>query len=852
VPENFPTTPRASTTVRVGAIIIGLAAILLATRTTITSSQWVGRMFPGFVILDNRVVASIGLSHWPGTSIPGLYQSEVVAVDLKPVATAPEVYDRIAGLSPGTPVRYHLRRAGVERDVIIPAQRFSLEDWFLLFGGYLLNGAVFIASGLVVWVLRSDAPLSRALMAWGTICGLFLLTAMDLYGPATFFRLHVVGESLIPAAGFHIALLFPNPHRYARFFLVPYAVACFVLLFYQAWLYHPTAYSTFLSVNMASLGVAALFFCARSVSAYWRGGSLLARQRVRVMTIGTLFGFCIPAVILLASVFMGGGVAMNVAADTPFLFALSLAYAVVKHDLFEIDAMVKRGAYYLVLTCAVGGAYVAAVVVLNLVLKAGAITNLPAFPVLFTFGVLLLVNPLRSRLQNFVDRVFFRTSYNAAQVLAGVGRELASSLTREQIAALVQGTVEAAVPNSRTRLFVAARPGDALRDVGGTESVPTRLVALLAQGRLVTAFDPTESFPDPATHDAIRTEMASLQAEIAVPLALRDELVGVLTTGAKRTGLFYTAGDAEFLRALAQQAAIALENARSYEALVELNARLEARVTERTAQLEGANRELADATAELKEAGVQLVQSEKMASLGRLVAGVAHEINNPVSFIAANVTPLRRRLGQAAGAVPPRTQALLREAEDIVGIMARGAERTAAIVKDLRTFSRLGEAQRKAADLHDGLEMGLRLLAPRWRGRIDIHRDYGKLPLVECDPAQINQVLMNLLTNACDAIPGRGQIWISTRSIGDSIEVTIRDDGAGIPSDVLPHVFDPFFTTKDVGRGAGLGLAVSHSVVAAHGGEITVENAPEGGATVRVTLPVGASVLSIGATAAAR
>jgi signal transduction histidine kinase len=455
-------------------------------------------------------------------------------------------------------------------------------------------------------------------------------------------------------------------------------------------------------------------------------------------------------------------------------------------------------------------------------------------------------------LQSFIDRVFFRTSYNAAQVLAGVGRELASSLTREQIAALVRGTVEAALPNSRTRLFVAARPGDPLRDVGGSEVVPQRLAAVLAQGRLVTVFDPSESFADPPTHEAVRAEMAALGAEIVVPLQLRDEVVGVLTTGTKRTGLFYTAGDAEFLRALAQHAAIALENARSYEALVELNARLEARVRERTAQLEGANHELGAATAELKQAGVQLVQSEKMASLGRLVAGVAHEINNPVSFIAANVTPLRRRLAQAAGASPPRAQVLLREAEDIAGIMARGAERTAAIVKDLRTFSRLGEAQRKAADLHDGLEMSLRLLAPRWRERISIHRDYGRLPLVECDPAQINQVLMNLLANACDAIAGRGQIWIATRSLGTAVEVSIRDDGAGIPADLLPRVFDPFFTTKEVGRGTGLGLAVSHSVVAAHGGDITVESAPGAGATFRVTLPLGTGEIVLGTAVGGR
>src|SRR5439155_364420 len=158
---------------------------------------------------------------------------------------------------------------------------------------------------------------------------------------------------------------------------------------------------------------------------------------------------------------------------------------------------------------------------------------------------------------------------------------------------------------------------------------------------------------------------------VALPLRLRGELVGILTAGAKRTGLFYTAGDAEFLRALAQQAAIALENARTYEALALLNARLEDRVHERTAQLEETNRELTQAYGELKSAETRLVHSEKMASLGRLVAGVAHEINNPVSFISNSVAPLTRRLQQAAASAPPHTRGALREAEELAGIMAR-------------------------------------------------------------------------------------------------------------------------------------------------------------------------------------
>jgi signal transduction histidine kinase len=313
--------------------------------------------------------------------------------------------------------------------------------------------------------------------------------------------------------------------------------------------------------------------------------------------------------------------------------------------------------------------------------------------------------------------------------------------------------------------------------------------------------------------------------------------MGALTLGPKRSGFFYTAGDADLLRQLGYETAVALQHAAGYERIVEMNANLEAIIRERTAQLESANQELGATLRELQAAESQLVHSEKMASLGRLVAGVAHEINNPVSFIANSVSPLKKRLAKAAEAPPEAAARLLAEAGEIVDILATGAARAAAIVKDLRSFSRLDEATRKAVDLHEGLEVSLRLLEHRWRGHITVARDYGTLPPVDCDPGQINQVFVNILANACDALGDRGTLALRTRADGDTVRVEIRDDGPGIPPDVRARIFDPFFTTKDVGAGTGLGLSISHGIIAAHGGRIEVESAPGQGATFTIVLP---------------
>jgi signal transduction histidine kinase len=842
---TFATTPRTSRAVRLGALMVGLAAIGLATRTTITSTAWVGRVFPGFLLIDNRVVASVGLAHWSGSTVPGLYQSEIVAVDGAPVTSTRDVYARVAAQPAGALVRYRLRRSDHERDVTLATQRFTVRDWFLLFGPFLLNGATWLAAGEIVWLLSSRATMTRALVVFCGSCTLFVLTALDLYGPATFFRLHVVGESLLPATAMHLGFFFPQRHRHARWYVASYALAGVILLLYETFLYRPSLYSVFLLANMGHLGVAGVFFGARVLQEYRHGESQLARQRARIIALGTLTGFGVPALIVLVSTLMGGGTAMNLAALTPPLFALSLAYAVVQHDLFDIDAMVKRGAYYLFLTGGVSAAYVGAVLVFNLLLRAGAVTDSPAFPVLFTLAVLVFFNPLRTRLQAGVDRVFFRTSYDGAEVLAQVGGELASTLKREQIVALVRGCVDRAIPNTGTGLFVRVAPGGELREAGRDTEVPAAVTAALQEGRILTAFDPPELYANPKTQQAVRAGLATLGAEVAVPLQLRGELVGLLSVGPKRSRLYYTAGDAEFLRALANQSAIALENATTYEAMVELNAGLEDRVRERTAQLEAANGELQRAYGELQAAEGQLVHSEKMASLGRLVAGVAHEINNPVSFVAGSIPPLRERLADIARVVPPEAQEAVREAGELADIMARGAERTVAIVKDLRSFSRIGEEVRKPADLHEGLEVTLRLLEPRWRERITIHRDYGALPQVECNPGQLNQVFMNVLSNACDAIADRGNLWLATRDQGAAVQVTIRDDGRGMPPEVARRVFDPFFTTKDVGHGTGLGLSISHGIISAHGGRIEVESTPGQGTTFRILLPVGVRTVSL-------
>jgi signal transduction histidine kinase len=301
--------------------------------------------------------------------------------------------------------------------------------------------------------------------------------------------------------------------------------------------------------------------------------------------------------------------------------------------------------------------------------------------------------------------------------------------------------------------------------------------------------------------------------------------------------------------------------------LEDINRDLEARIAERTQELSTANQELQQRHQEIEAAyqdlartQEQLVHSEKMASLGLLVAGVAHELNNPISYVHSNLDFIEEYTERLAGIIETHENAnpshgqerlggdelkkvvnletTLKTLRELIASCKEGTERVKKIVLDLRMFSRTDDVGLVLVDLHEGIESTLNLLAKHYKNRITVHRDYGNLPLVECYPSQINQVFMNLLQNAAQAIPNRGDVWIKTVSDGNWARIMIRDNGIGIPEDHLSRIFDPFFTTKAVGTGTGLGLSISYGIIEKHGGKIRVESKIHEGTEFTVELPV--------------
>ena len=310
--------------------------------------------------------------------------------------------------------------------------------------------------------------------------------------------------------------------------------------------------------------------------------------------------------------------------------------------------------------------------------------------------------------------------------------------------------------------------------------------------------------------------------------------------------------------------------------LQESGKELERRVIDRTSRLEEANseltllaRQLESAYHELKSAHVRVLQQEKMASIGLLAAGVAHEINNPIGFIISNLNSLDKyarkiadfvamqceKVEECAARGDAQCERAIKELQEkkramkidyvlddlskLVGESLEGAERVAKIVRNLKTFSRVEALDvRSAADLNAGLESTINIIWNELKYKAVVKKEYGSLPSIECNLGQLNQVFMNILMNAGQAIEKQGTITVRTWGDQGMVYVEISDTGTGIPADRMPRIFEPFFTTKEVGEGTGLGLSIAYDIVKKHNGEITVASEAGKGTTFTIAIPV--------------
>lgn len=472
-------------------------------------------------------------------------------------------------------------------------------------------------------------------------------------------------------------------------------------------------------------------------------------------------------------------------------------------------------------------------------------------------------------------------SYTNVKLLSEIGQEITANLAIDGILSATSENLSRLMPTS---LFAIGLYNDELNSLDfwliNNETGTTRNVDLDSdvvhrhnqlsiycfsnnQSLLVRNYaEEHEKYIARQTSEVLQDVM---QSRIYVPLMVKEKKTGIISVQTKNTGI-YTEYHLNILHNLAVYIAIALENADAYRQI----GHQKEQILEQSEELRKMNEELFEQKEQLqttldhlKHTQSKLVQSEKMASLGQLTAGIAHEINNPINFVYAGIDSLNENFAGIEEVVQQYNSIdatncitrlpaiaelkediefdeIMQEIPELIISIKKGAERTKEIVKELRTFSRLDEDTLKIIDLHENIESTLVILRNKYKNRVRIERDYRESPLsIECYPGKLNQVFMNLLDNAIQAISGKGTITITTERIQhNTVKITVCDTGSGIPEPVKERIFEPFFTTKAIGEGTGLGLSIVHGIIENHNGKIEVESTEGKGSCFTLFLPI--------------
>lgn len=520
-----------------------------------------------------------------------------------------------------------------------------------------------------------------------------------------------------------------------------------------------------------------------------------------------------------------------------FIPAIFLAFGVLKYDLLDIGVLIRRGTAYFFLTGVLTALYILIIWLFQLLFFDAAGGPAVALSLVLALLIVLLFNPLRALVQRLIDGLFFRGRYNYREVLREISGGLSSLLRQAQIRELLIRSLGETLQVERVAMVMAEEGryrlyGGAQDDTG--RDVACEMAPLIDWWR--TRGGPVHRGIGERGGGASRegpglpSVFAWLKAALIVPIGSPGRLVGFIALGQKRSGELFVEEDLELLTTVANQAATAIENAASYEALAEMNRSLEEKVAARTAALR-------EALAEKGRTQEQLIRSESLAAIGQLVAGTAHELNNPIAGAMSLVQSSLEAIGTSAPGEERQ-----REVVEDLRFSLQELRRASQIIRSLLDLSRQTQTYVEAVDMNRVVDDALRILHNQLKhSPVEIRKAYAaELPTIEGNFANLGQVLINIVLNAFQALPdGRGTITLATRP-GDgqqSVVVACSDTGVGIPAACLKDIFKPFFTTKTVGRGTGLGLYISHEIVRRHGGEIRVESRENLGTTVTVELP---------------
>ena len=553
-------------------------------------------------------------------------------------------------------------------------------------------------------------------------------------------------------------------------------------------------------------------------------------------------GFGIMGLMNGLNVFTIQGYSVYPPGNLSFIPLIVFAVGLFKHDLLDMGILIRKSLIYSILTAFLTCLYALLIIVADTVFKGFHLSNSMYFPIFFFILIALVFGPLKSNVQNFVDRIFFKGKYDYQKTIKHVSQMVVSVLDFDAIAKLLMDTAADTMLVDHCALFLSGTPGKkfvnfAVRgkqmnsDQPFTWSENSPLVRWMHTHRQPVVKNSLKKQTIKNMSPDVLSDMEALNAEIALPLIFEETLNGFIVLGEKRSGDLFIQEDVDLLETLASQSALAIENARSYKVIDDLNKDLEKKVEERT-------RALKEALFEKERTQEQLIRSESLAAIGQLVAGVAHELNNPLTSATSLVQSVIEDIDQWDTKSPP-DEDLIDDLKFVDGELVRARS----IVSSLLGLSRQTQTYLESVSINSVVKDALRVMYNQYKHcDFKVVENYSPdLPDIQGNFANLGQVALNIIHNAIQAVMDmKGTVFLSTQfdTHANQVVFSCKDTGPGIPVSIRKDIFKPFFTTKPVGDGTGLGLYICHEIVRKHGGTLKLEDPDGPGALFEVRLPV--------------
>lgn len=795
--------------------------------------KWINNSYPGFLFYKNLVITDIS----PGAAVSESikrFKDKIQAVDGVPVSTPEEVFSIIAPLPVGTDVEYTIGSNGNYFQINVPVQKFTSRDLILMFGVIYVIGVVFLIIGALVLHMKPNLRASKAFFLFCTSICIWFVSSFDTQSTYYFNQLTFFAWIFSPVLGIYLMFIFPsetqvkgNVHNIVALVFLFLSILLYILQFiffntFEVWKYINTA--TWIYVLLGTM-----IFPVSSLMTYLKASSALEKQRAQIILLGCIFGLFIPAAAAACITVLKLNMPYNLMALPVILFPLSIAYSIVKHKLFDIDVILEKALTYGLLTTAVGGIFALTVLGFNVAFaKYGGWQN-PAFFVILSGFLVLALNPLKNRIQDLVDLTFFRRKYDYRGTVEEVSYAMTSLLSLEKIVDKIIGIVETTMFSSPVSVSIYnqdlgvyeryVKNGHIQYSPESTIEEDNILVTHLNYyGKEIFKEDLIADEKYIRSSDKLMKEFERFNASLFIPLHFKKQLIGFIALGEKKSGLSYTSRDVKLLRLLANQSAIAIENALAFK-LVEDYAK----------KLETTNKEL-------KDTQDQLVHAEKMSAIGQLAAGVAHEIRNPLNIIEGARYYLSTYMTDKENS---------EVVEEYLDYIKHEIDRTNRLIDSLLKFSKSEQPYFQEVNVNSVLENVVILVRKQLSdNNVDLTMEFDPdISLIMADPNQLWQVFINIILNAIQAMPKGGDLKIQTSSQyedaghddTDHVYIHFEDNGLGIRREDINKIFDPFFTKKDMGT--GLGLSIAYKIIEEHKGRILVSSEKGKGTTFTIELP---------------